>query len=573
MKKKKINIEKERQRYHKIKLNLQQFKNEIISAEEVVKQIENNLVQTEKKLLSKQTKLKLLNDTQLKELNKINELKQNETLIRTEINGTISMTRNLNYKLLQLDKESARQQELLYNAEFQIQQIERKIARNMGQRSDEEKKILKDSISKLENILNTNKEKKKILLSQVRKITNELVSIKLNKDELNEMKITLSDKINELELSNRMIDDEIKNKIKEKEEMIVLNDILRLEVRRLRGLLSLKADVVCSLENRKEQLKLSLNERKEEISIHKSLLKTELKLLLDEKHTILMDLKQRELNIEKLKSKYEIKSTVNSGDEESGYSQSYYIIKAAQKREELRRKGDELDTEIRKKEREIRALQTTLDHLNARNIAFRSSFQKVDMSGDETEILRKLEERIKLTKENLFKKKKELQRITTDIEEDTKRFEQIQIHISRIQQQREHLNNATLQIDEEIQLQENQLLDYDERIFKLNTIHHEKVVNQLGIDQDMIKQQGGTLEEKAAYAEVLKDVVQNVLYTLGQLSNEFPEVTDTLNVRLQEADLKIPLKPAAKLTTSLLNNNNNNSARSMRITTDINDGQ
>jgi hypothetical protein len=59
------------------------------------------------------------------------------------------------------------------------------------------------------------------------------------------------------------------------------------------------------------------------------------------------------------------------------HSQAYYIIKAAQKREELQRKGDQLDQDIRKCEKEIRALNTTLDHLNARNTAFRESFQKV----------------------------------------------------------------------------------------------------------------------------------------------------------------------------------------------------
>jgi predicted nucleic acid-binding Zn-ribbon protein len=38
---------------------------------------------------------------------------------------------------------------------------------------------------------------------------------------------------------------------------------------------------------------------------------------------------------------------------------------------------DELDHQIRNTEKELRALQSTLDHLNARNVAFRESFQKV----------------------------------------------------------------------------------------------------------------------------------------------------------------------------------------------------
>jgi len=43
------------------------------------------------------------------------------------------------------------------------------------------------------------------------------------------------------------------------------------------------------------------------------------------------------------------------------------VIKAAQKREDLQRYGDELDAKIRKAEREIKALTRTLEHLKSRN--------------------------------------------------------------------------------------------------------------------------------------------------------------------------------------------------------------
>jgi hypothetical protein len=69
--------------------------------------------------------------------------------------------------------------------------------------------------------------------------------------------------------------------------------LLCLEVRRLRDLLSAKADSVYSLENRKQQLLLSMEERKQEILVHRDVLKAELRTLNEERHKVTMDLDLR----------------------------------------------------------------------------------------------------------------------------------------------------------------------------------------------------------------------------------------------------------------------------------------
>jgi hypothetical protein len=42
-----------------------------------------------------------------------------------------------------------------------------------------------------------------------------------------------------------------------------------------------------------------------------------------------------------------------------------------------------------------------------------------------------------------------------------------------------------------------------------------------------------------------------VLYTLGQLSQEFPEVSETLMTKLKDCELRLPSKPPTKLTTKV----------------------
>lgn len=463
--------------------------------------------------------------------------------MRATISGTKSTTRNLDTKLHQLDKEAARQQELLYNAEFQIQQIERKVARGLGERSDEEKRALKKEIEACEGRLDESKEKRKMLNAQLRKLHNEYVSSVTRKEDLEKQREKYKERQGELELENRMIEEEIRRDTKEKEEIVVQNDLLRLEVRRLRDLLSAKADAVFSLENRKQQLLLSMDERKQEISVHRDVLKAELRTIGEDKHKVMLDLRTREQNVGRLKARYE---AINR-DVDQTHSQSYYIILAAQKREELQRKGDELDTEIRRCEREIRALQTTLDHLNARNTAFRESFQKVDFKGEDVDVLRQLEERLKLGKDALFSKKKELQRLVTDHDEDTRRLDQLKVQNAKVTKQKEHLSNAKGQVEEEILTQQKTLDDLHDKVSRLALKHRTKLSQDNQVDIRTFA--NGSLEEKSARSEVIKDVVQNVLYTLGQLANEFPEVSDTLASRLQDADLRVPVKPPTRSAT------------------------
>lgn len=52
-----------------------------------------------------------------------------------------------------------------------------------------------------------------------------------------------------------------------KEELMVSNDVMRLEVKRLRDVLNGAADDMFSLENRRQQLTMSMTERKAEIKV------------------------------------------------------------------------------------------------------------------------------------------------------------------------------------------------------------------------------------------------------------------------------------------------------------------
>ena len=168
---KRILLERQRTKYQVAKQRLESAKTSTVRAEESAKAAEDGLVEKEREFNQHLARIKVLKEQLIKETQKVFELKTSEERMRSNIQGTKSTSRNLDVQLHGLDKDAAKQQELLYNAEFQIQQIERKIARGMGERSDEEKRNLKASIEELEAQVEVVKENRKMLQAQVNKFT------------------------------------------------------------------------------------------------------------------------------------------------------------------------------------------------------------------------------------------------------------------------------------------------------------------------------------------------------------------------------------------------------------------
>lgn len=67
---------------------------------------------------------------------------------------------------------------------------------------------------------------------------------------------------------------------------MVEDNILKLEIKRLKDMLYSKADDVFSLEKRKLQLQTAMKERTQEISVHKEMLKSQIRLVDQERQNI-----------------------------------------------------------------------------------------------------------------------------------------------------------------------------------------------------------------------------------------------------------------------------------------------
>merc|ERR1711985_1987 len=248
--------------------------------------------------------------------------------------------------------------------------------------------------------------------------------------------------------------------VKEKEEVLVHHDIMKLEVKRLRGLMNDKSENLYSLENRKHQLQISMEEREKEIEVHQEVLKAQLRCAEEERHKAAIELAERKQKIYNLKMKYEVvvNKTKKDDDGGEGNSQAYYVLKAAQAKEELQCKGDELDEKIRKAEREIRALENTLGHLLTRNKKYKDNFQAANQQNQaELEEKQMLEEQSRAANEVLFRKKKNVNQLEKEFEEDTNRYEELQGNVERLDSQVRELMGAKDLLDREVEDQQGKL--------------------------------------------------------------------------------------------------------------------
>ena len=151
------------------------------------------------------------------------------------------------------------------------------------------------------------------------------------------------------------------------------------------------------------------------------------------------------------------------------------------------------------------------------------------MNCKEAKELNQMESQLKISNDALFKKKKELQRLTADQDEDARRIRQMEKNTEQLSAHMRHLEDAHQQVISELEEQKNSLSESERRVRDM-AIDHRRSKN---VADDV-----ETLEEKQFIAQGLRETSANVLYTLGQLGREFPEMRDTLTEALKSQGLQ-----------------------------------
>ncbi|XP_014795337.1 PREDICTED: coiled-coil domain-containing protein 39 [Calidris pugnax] len=501
---------------------------ETLSSEDKALRMEEILKEEEKAVKEKETEMTQLKELLLRKTQELKEQKDKETCVLAETEGSQKSLENLKSRLQRLDAEALKQQEFIYNQDFCIQQVQRRLSRLEGEINADEKQVLEAKIAELKKNLEEKKNVYDVLHAQHKKLQNDVHFIKRVMDKTGEETSGIVITIDELNLVNERSDQELKKAKAMKQELMVEDNLWKLELNRLRDTLCNKTEKVLTLETQKLELKEAIAERREEIQVHKAMLESQLRLVEEERQRLSAEFQDRLNEIENLRCRYEILNIAMmppEGEEEK--TQAYYIIKAAQEEEELQREGDDLDAEICKAEKETAALENTLCVLNNCNSNYRNSFKEVTETTEEYEEKLKLDEEKKAVDEKYRYKRRQIKELQENLQSMEKSLDTVLKQEALFQEQNKEEQALILQLNKDTEEQEPKL----ERVIKQ--------CSRLSREIQSLKKTE-TQEERDIDLQELKSFSRTMDKLLADVLEENPDLTTPFQMHFLQSDLELP---------------------------------
>ncbi|NWY36204.1 CCD39 protein, partial [Sylvia atricapilla] len=481
---------------------------ETLSAEEKALRLEEILKEEEKSVEEKENEMRQLKELLFKKSQELKVQSDKEKIVLAEIEGGQKSLKNLKSRLRKLDTELLKQQELIYNQDFYIQQIQRRLSRLEGEVNSDEKEVLEGKVAELKKTLEEKKKAYDVLQSLYKKLQNDIQITKRTIDKTREETSGLIAKIEELTLFNERSLQELRKAKHLKQEMMVEDNLLKIELKRLQNTLCNKAEKVLTLEKQQLELKKVIAERSEEIRIHKAMLDSQIRLLDQERHRLSAEFQDRLWRIDKLKRRYEIFTlSMMPPEGEEMKSQAYYAIKAAQEKQALQQEGDDLDAKICKAQKEIIAMENSLCVVKNWNKNYKNSFKAAPETSEELEEKLKLEQNKKDADEKYRKKQRRIKELQENLQTMQQHFDIIQKQQALFEEQKKAKQALVFQLKKDIAEQKPKLMRVIKQCSKLSR----EILAQREDGEETVEDRDIHVRELKGFNRTIDQVIAEVL--------------------------------------------------------------
>ncbi|XP_017275697.1 coiled-coil domain-containing protein 39 [Kryptolebias marmoratus] len=525
-----------------------------LSEEERAAQMEQFLKETEQVIKELDVLQQNLTGELLRHRQQLQLVKAKEKEFIMQVSRSKATISGLQNQLSKLEKELMKQQQTMKNQDTEIMRLNIKLAQLQGDIHSEERQMLDTKIAELHNDLEEKKKTDKMLSNALKECEDGIRCLRREMEKSEAQKNNLNDEVKKLEFLCEGNEKELKRVSLRKQDNMVEQKITLIGVKRVRDLLYSKADTVLSLEKRKLELQKAMKERENEIRAYIKMLSQQLKTTEQEKQRLSAELHEKLTRIDKMKSRFEVmilQMAPPEGEEEK--SQAYYITKAAQEKEELKQKGDDLDAKVRKMELETKALENTILLFNSGLSSFRSSLCKVKESTPEYQEKLKLEEQLRAAEEMLKYKKQQVQDLQQDLQDMNCTLEALLQEEQAEKEKLRHKQTLTSKLNKDI-------ASLQEKIARA-TKQCSKQTKEIRSAKNTKTE---TLEEQDIKLKELKEFNKNINKMLNEAMEHDSELRSVLEKYLLQADLHLPSPSSTASSQRSSRTNSSRSSASLR---------
>lgn len=546
-----------KQKQQDLKKKLNDIDSEVKSSDETVKQL-NCLLKLEQCSASTLHKeIEKLSRQWCTKTLEVNMLKREYETLTSEKEANVSKM----YQLLKEESKTlellARQGETLHRHDFHFESVQKKVwdirASHSGQYAkakNEELEALMEKKKDIEKCFDvTRRENKTIDVAIARTV----LQIKKDRNSVEELRNSLATAKIMAEGKGKLLK-ATEDKI---ETLSVDENLLLLKLQQLKNQMEQHANQVYSLEKTRIEMESSIQARKAEIDSNKAILLTRKRTLQEIRSNLKRSLDHLTVRIDQLKNRYEV---IVYNIEGQVFSCVSFTIQNIQDKHVLLEQGNQLESDIIKAEKEIIALENTVQVVTSSNISYKSAvFQVEEQNSDlEQDLSKQLDQELCALEEI----QSEVNQLATDIQTLEENLAWMIDNENQLTKQWNEKDNKVQQLGVELNQQTTKLIRAEKQIKQLK-----KTLDLVGHEKQGLIQ----LAEKDLCTKELIECNESALQQLAELSVRNPETAPIISQYLNEAKLSLPLRHSP--ATSVLSTPDVMSVRSYASSSRLGDGE